>query len=322
MTVPQIKNMGASVRQRLLNNAQTSGRPFGELLQYYAMERFLYRLSVSPHSGKFLLKGALLLTAWRAPASRPTMDIDLLGRTSNEVESVVQLMQEVAQVDVPNDGIVFDPVSFAGSAIREDADYSGVRVTFTGDVAAARIHMQIDIGFGDVVTPAPEKLLYPTILDFPAPVLYGYSRETAIAEKLQALVQLRMVNTRMKDYYDLWILSQHSQLNTATLREAIQRTFRNRNTAIEAAPVGLSAEFCNNPVKQAQWQAFVKRSNLTETSKGLVQIGEELRGFFAPILKGLAFSGLLASRPKRSTGRREVLMIFAASSRDSRLPGP
>ena len=288
MTVPLIKNMGASVRQRLLNYAQTGGRPFGEVLQYYAMERFLYRLSVSPHFGKFLLKGALLLTAWRAPASRPTMDIDLLGRTSNEVESIVQLMQEVAQVDVPNDGIVFDAASFAGAAIREDADYSGVRVTFTGTLAAARIHMQIDIGFGDVVTPAPEELSYPTILDFPAPVLFGFSRETAIAEKLQALVQLRMLNTRMKGYYDLWLLSRQPELNTATLREAIQRTFWNRNTAIEAAPVGLSDEFCNDPVKQAQWRAFLRRSNLTETSIGLVQIGEELWGFFAPILKDLA----------------------------------
>src|SRR5262249_4250677 len=159
-------------------HAQTYGRPFAEVLQYYAMERFLYRLSVSPHSGKFLLKGALLLTAWRAPASRPTMDIDLLGRTSNDVKGIVQLMQEVVQVKGPNDGIALEPASFAGGAIREDADYSGVRVTFTGILAAARIHMQIDIGFGDVVTPAPEKMSYPTILDFPAPVLFGYSRET------------------------------------------------------------------------------------------------------------------------------------------------
>jgi hypothetical protein len=288
VTIPRIKNMSASVRQRLLNYAQASGRPFGEVLQYYAMERFLYRLSVSPHSGRFLLKGALLLTAWRAAASRPTMDIDLLGRTSNEVERIVQLMQEVLQVDVPNDGIVFDPASFAAGAIREDADYSGVRVTFTGNLAAARIHMQIDIGFGDVVTPAPEKLSYPTILDFPAPVLFGYNRETAIAEKLQALVQLRMLNSRMKDYYDLWLLSRDPELNIATLREAIQRTFRNRNTAIEVAPVGLSAEFCNDPVKQAQWQAFLKRSSLNEELKSLAEIGENLREFFGPIVEDAA----------------------------------
>jgi hypothetical protein len=134
-------------------------------------------------------------------------------------------------------------------------------VVARGNLAAARIHMQIDIGFGDVVTPAPEKLSYPTILDFPAPVLLGDSRETAIAEKLQALVQLRMLNSRMKDYYDLWLLSRHPELNIATLREAIQRTFENRNTVIEALPVGLSSEFCDDPGKQAQWRAFLKRSN-------------------------------------------------------------
>jgi hypothetical protein len=153
VTVPVVKNMGASVRQRLLNYAKASGRPFAEVLQYYAMERFLYRLSVSPHGGKFLLKGALLLTVGQAPITRPTMDIDLLGRTSNEIDAILQIMKEVAQLEVPNDGIVFDPASFSGAAIREDADYSGFRAVCTGRLDAARVHMQIDIGFGDVVTP-------------------------------------------------------------------------------------------------------------------------------------------------------------------------
>ncbi len=134
MTVPVIKNMSASVRQRLLNYAQANARPFAEILQYYAMERFLYRLSVSPHSERFLLKGALMLTAWRAPTTRPTMDIDLLGRTTNEVEAIVRIMREVAQTEVPNDGVTFDPASFTGEVIREDADYSGVRTIFTGNL--------------------------------------------------------------------------------------------------------------------------------------------------------------------------------------------
>ncbi len=288
MTVPAVKNMGASVRQRLLNYAKASGRPFAEVLQYYAMERFLYRLSVSPHGERFLLKGALLLTAWQAPISRPTMDIDLLGRTSNEIDAILQIMKEVAQLDVPNDGIVFDPASFSGAAIREDADYSGVRTVFTGRLDAARVHMQIDIGFGDVVTPGPERLSYPTMLNFPAPVLFGYSRETVIAEKLQALVQLRMLNSRMKDYFDLWLLSRHPELNMATLRTAIQRTFENRDTEIEAAPVGLSAEFGNDPGKQTQWRAFLKRSALTNAPENLGEVVEQLRTFFEPILGALA----------------------------------
>ena len=288
MTVPVIKNVGASVRQRLLNYAQTNGRPFAEVLQYYAMERFLYRLAVSPHSGKFLLKGALLLTAWQAPISRPTMDIDLLGKTNNQVDAIVRLMQEVAQLEVPNDGVIFDTASFAGEAIREDADYSGVRVTFGGNLDKAKIHMQIDIGFGDVVTPEPEQLSYPTILDFPGPTLFGYSRETAIAEKLQALVQLRMLNSRMKDYFDLWLLSQHPQLNEETLRRAIRSTFDNRTTAIDAAPVGLSAKFCGDPKKQSQWRAFLRRSQITEAPESLSEIGAHLQRFFVPILKDLA----------------------------------
>jgi hypothetical protein len=288
VTVPVVKNMGASVRQRLLNYAKANDRPFAEVLQYYAMELFLYRLSVSPHSERFLLKGALLLTAWQAPISRPTMDIDLLGRTSNEIEVVVRLMKEVSQFDVPNDGIVFEAASFLGVAIHEDADYSGVRTVFMGRLDAARVHMQIDIGFGDVVTPEPEELSYPTILDFPAPVLFGYTRETVMAEKLQALVQLRMLNSRMKDYFDLWLLSRHPQLNKSALQTAIERTFRNRKMEIEATPVGLSAEFGNDPGMQTQWRAFLKRSAITQAPESLADVAEELRTFFEPILGDLA----------------------------------
>ena len=288
MTASVVKNMGASVRQRLLNYAKANNRPFAEVLQYYAMERFLYRLSVSPHASKFLLKGALLLTAWRAPMSRPTMDIDLLGRTSNEVDDIVNLLKEVAQVDVPDDGINFDLDSFAGSVIREDADYSGVRTVFTGHLNAARVTMQIDIGFGDVVTPEPERLAYPTILDFPAPALLGYTRETVIAEKLEALVQLRMLNSRMKDYFDIWILLRHPELDQAVLRAAIERTFKNRKMEIDATPIGLSPQFGTDPAKQTQWRAFLKRSALKDAPEQLSVVVEELRAYFEPIFTSLA----------------------------------
>ena len=284
MTVDVVKNMGASVRQRLLNYAKANSRPFAEVLQYYAMERFLYRLSMSPHVEAFTLKGALLLTAWQAPISRPTMDIDLLGRTDNAVEAIVALMREVSQAEVTDDGIVFDPSSFAGEVIREDADYAGVRTTFVGRVDSARVHMQIDIGFGDVMTPGPETLTYPTILDFPAPTLSGYSRETVVAEKLQALVQLRMLNTRMKDYFDLWLLTRQPELSREVLVEAIKRTFANRGMELDLEPVGLSSAFGNDPAKQMQWSAFVKRARLTEAPAKLSEVVEELRLFFTPIL--------------------------------------
>ena len=154
MTVDAVANMGASVRQRLLNYEKASDNRFAEVLQYYAMERFLYRLSVSSHEDAFTLRGALLLTAWQAPLSPPTMDIDLLGRTDNDVDAILGLMREISQSKVIDDGLVFDPASFAGETMREDADYSGVRIRSIGHLDSARIHMQIDIGFGDVLTPA------------------------------------------------------------------------------------------------------------------------------------------------------------------------
>lgn len=279
MTTYPIKNMGASVRQRLLNQAKATKRPFAEVLQYYAMERFLYRLSVSPHADKFLLKGALLLSVWQAPISRPTRDIDLSGRTDNSVDAIVQLMTEVAQLEVVDDGMNFIHDSFSGAAIREDANYSGVRISFIGLLDGARVPMQIDIGFGDVITPGPEVVTYPTVLDFPAPVLAGYSRETVIAEKLQALVQLRMSNTRMKDYFDLWLLSRQPGLNQETLRLAIKRTFANRQTPIEKDPIGLSAEFGADATKQKQWAAFLKRSAIKDAPESLAEVVEELKLF-------------------------------------------
>jgi predicted nucleotidyltransferase component of viral defense system len=283
VTVDVVKNMGASVRQRLLNHAKAKGRPFAEVLQYYAMERFLYRLSVSPHVENFTLKGALLLTAWQAPISRPTMDIDLLGRTDNAVDTTVKVMREISQLVVADDGISFDLASFTGEVIREDADYAGVRTVFVGRVDRARVHMQIDIGFGDVMTPGPETLTYPTLLDFPAPVLSGYSRETVIAEKLQALVQLRMLNTRMKDYFDLWLLTRQPELNKEVLGTAIKRTFENRGVEIDPAPIGLSPAFGDDPAKQMQWIAFLKRSRLTDVPQSLSEVVYELQQFFATL---------------------------------------
>ena len=191
------RELGASVRERLLNQARAQTRPFQELLQYYAMERFLYRLSRSRHAEQFVLKGALLLIAWRAPLSRSTMDIDLLGRTSNELEHIRALITHVCEAESEPDGIEFDSKSVKAARIKEDADYEGVRVRFHATLARARISMQIDIGFGDVVTPAAVEIEYPTLLEFPAPVLRAYPKETVIAEKLEALTMLGMLNSRM-----------------------------------------------------------------------------------------------------------------------------
>ncbi|MBW2593251.1 MAG: nucleotidyl transferase AbiEii/AbiGii toxin family protein [Deltaproteobacteria bacterium] len=214
------KNMSASVRQRLLNRARSDHRPFNELLQYYAMERFLYRLSQSVHVDRFILKGALMLRVWRSPELRPTMDIDMLGVTSNEKVDIVAQIQDILTVDVETDGLAFDPDSIQAERITEDADYEGIRIRFLGELGTARINMQIDIGFGDVVYPEPEESDFPTMLNSPVPRLLCYSRESSIAEKFEAMVKLGMLNSRMKDFYDIWLLSRQFDFDGAKLAAA------------------------------------------------------------------------------------------------------
>jgi len=237
------KNLPASVRQRLTNKAKEADRPFQEVLQYFAMERFLYRLTQSRHSDKFVLKGALMFTAWGGPSSRPTKDIDFLARMDNSVEAVVEVMREVCGQAVEPDGLIFDVQSVAGEAIKEDADYSGMRVTFLVTLQNARVSMQIDLGFGDVVTPTAAMTGYPALLDFPAPQLLGYPRETVVAEKFEAMTKLGLLNSRMKGFYDLWVLSRQFDFDGATLATAIQRTFGNRNTAVVTRPTALTPGF-------------------------------------------------------------------------------
>src|SRR6185312_2002066 len=224
-------------RQRLLDRSRAQNRPFQELLQYYAMERFLYRLANSAHADRFILKGALLLTAWQAPLSRPTMDIDLAGRANNQLDHVEKAITEVCETSVQPDGIEFNRDSIEVSRIKEDADYEGVRVQFHATLARARIPMQLDIGFGDVITPGPTQIEYPALLDFPAPVLDAYPKETVVAEKLEALTALGILNSRIKDYYDIALLCRLFPFDGSGLTDAIAATFRRRGTAVEVEPI-------------------------------------------------------------------------------------
>lgn len=281
-------DLGASVRQRLLNQARAQQRPFQELLQYYAMERFLYRLSRSSHAEKFILKGALLLTAWRAPLSRATMDIDLLGRTSNELEHIRVLFAQLCDVKSEPDGIEFDSKSVKVARIKEDADYEGVRVHFQAVLARARIPMQIDIGFGDVVNPGVVEIEYPALLEFSAPILGAYPKETVVAEKLEALTALAMLNSRMKDFFDLWALSRLFAFDGPILLKAIKATFDHRATAIEARPVGLEDEFANDVTKSMQWTAFLRRSHLSSAPARLHETISTIREFARPPLSAAA----------------------------------
>jgi hypothetical protein len=285
-----VKDIAASVRQRLLNQARTANRPFQEVLQYFAMERFLYRLSQSPHAKKFILKGALMFAVWKGPVSRPTKDIDFLGRMDNSVDAVVPIIRDVCNQAVEPDGLVFDADSVAGTLIREDADYSGVRVTFRATIENARIPMQIDVGFGDVVTPAARRTDYPTILELPAPTLLAYNRETMVAEKFEAMVKLGELNSRMKDFFDIWLVSRQFDFDGVALANAVSRTFANRGTAIELLPIALSDEFGNNPAKRAQWAGFVRKFKLNNLPSNLTEIVEELGVFLSPVAAAVSVS--------------------------------
>lgn len=284
------RNLGASVRQRLLNQARSQGRPFQELLQYFAMERFLYRLAKSPFVDQFTLKGALLMTAWRAPVARPTMDIDLAGRTRNDLEHIRSLIGEVCGVACEPDGVEFRAASIEIQRIREDAEYEGVRVRFNATLAKARIPMQIDIGFRDVIVPRATEVEYPAILEFPPPVLMAYPKETVVAEKLEALTVLGLLNSRVKDYYDLALLARLYPFEGDLLANAIRSTFRHRGTAIDASPIGLTATSSSDPARAVQWKAFVRRSRFGSES-GLDAIVEQVRRFAVVPLSAIAAEG-------------------------------
>jgi len=262
MTNSNLRNIAASVHQRLLNKSKESSRPFNELFQYYAIERFLYRLSRSSYAEKFILKGALMLMVWEVPAFRSTMDIDMLGKMKNSTEAIIAMIRDVCLQKVEPDGIVFDPNSVRGQVITEEADYEGVRIHFRGSLDNARITIQLDVGFGDVVIPSPELMTFPTILDMPAAQVHGYSKESTIAEKFEAMVRRGIMNSRMKDFWDIRLLSRQFDFDGKTLAAAITETFAARHTAIPPDPVAFTEAFIEDKTKQSQWKAFLRKNRM------------------------------------------------------------
>lgn len=258
-----MSSSAASIRARLLNVAKAQGVDFNQVLVRFALERILYRLTQSPHADRFLLKGALLFTLWYDMPHRATRDADLLGFGASDLESVAQVFREIAAVAV-DDGIVFDPVSVSVEEIRKEAGYGGVRVVIAGELAKARCKTQIDVGFGDAVTPAPVDSVYPVLLgDMPAPRLRAYPTYTVVAEKLHAIALLGMTNSRVKDYFDLSVLLQRETFDADLLAQAIKATFERRGMAVPAElPVGLTDEFAHDASRQALWQAFVRKNEL------------------------------------------------------------
>lgn len=262
-------NLPASVRARLLNIARREQTDFNQVLVRFALERLLYRLSRSRHAERFLLKGALLFTLWYDMPHRPTRDADLLGFGASDLGTLQEVFREIAAID-GGDGIVFDSQTVSAEDIRKHAGYAGARVLIDAELAKARVRTQVDIGFGDAVTPAPIQATYPVLIeDFPAPRLKTYPVYTVIAEKLHAIALLGMTNSRLKDYLDLHVLLEREAIDQHILAEAIAATFTRRGMEIPTnPPIGLTDEFAHEASRQALWRAFITRNGLDAPSLG------------------------------------------------------
>jgi predicted nucleotidyltransferase component of viral defense system len=277
------RNLGISIRDRLLNKARAEKRDYNLMLTRYALERLIYRLSVSPYRDQFLLKGALLFDLWFDVPHRPTRDVDFLGYGPTDIPHLENIFRDLCAIDAA-DGIEFQIETVKAVEIRKEANYAGIRVTLVGLLAGARCPVQADIGFGDAVVPGPEEVTYPVILeDNPAPHLRAYPRHTVVAEKLEALVSLGMLNSRMKDYFDLWVLVTYAEFDNAVLKKAIRATFKRRDTPLPVKlPIGLSDEFAHDNQKNKQWQAFLRKNGIEP--KPLREIVTDLRTFLWPLL--------------------------------------
>jgi predicted nucleotidyltransferase component of viral defense system len=267
-------NRVASIRQRLLDRARTRGEDFQLVLDRFAVERLLYRLSTSPYRDQFLLKGAMLFVLWFDQPHRPTRDADFLGFGSPDPDRLAVVARDLCEIH-SDDGLRFDPASIAVEPIREEANYEGLRLRLQALLGNARCHVQWDVGFGDAVTPAPTETDYPVLLDgFPPPRLRVYPRETVFAEKLEAIASLGIANSRMKDYFDLLALVRESAMDQPTLVAAVRATFDRRGTGLpDGMPFGLTEDFSADGQKQAQWNAFLRRNRLAAPDLNAV-VGE------------------------------------------------
>lgn len=288
---PRKRNIAASVRDRLLRMAQANGDDFQVVLRRYANERLLARLTASAHADMFVLKGATLFTIWTGEPHRATRDIDLLGFGEVSVDRMRGIFRDVLAARVPEDGVELDARSMAAQPIRADDAYGGVRIVLFAEIAAAKVRLQVDIGCGDAITPPPAIVQLPTLLEFPAPRLRAYRRETALAEKLHAVVELGMANSRMKDFYDLVVLAQRFSFDGDTVLDAVRATFARRGTPIPAAePVGLTRAFADDAAKRVQWTAFVRKTGADGVGT-LAEAIEVIRSFALPIFEAAARGG-------------------------------
>ncbi|HAM39651.1 MAG TPA: hypothetical protein DCP53_09710 [Elusimicrobia bacterium] len=280
----EVKDKAASVRARLTNIARTENIDFDALLLRYFQERFLYRLSISEFSNYFILKGGLLLISFDLPQTRPTKDIDFLGdKIINDIEKIKQIIIKIAELDY-NDGVKFLKSSIESKRIKEDADYEGIRIKIDANLGQAKKKLQIDIGFGDKIVPQAETIKFPTLLDENSPIIKVYSVESIISEKFEAMIKLAMLNSRMKDFYDVYNLSKNHKFSAATLKEAIETTFQRRKTFLPDNPLIFQSEFQTDKTRQQQWFAFLNKSKLHDADQSFDKIMDRITSFLKPVV--------------------------------------
>jgi hypothetical protein len=292
MSRPSPVNLAASIRQRLANLSEARGEDFQLTVVRYGLERLMYRLSRSRESGDFTVKGAMVFAVWSEGSYRPTRDLDLMTKSSQSVEKLQNVFKGLCQLSVEPDGLTFIADTVKAEPIREDNAYGGIRVTLLGRLGSMRIPLQVDVGFGDVITPAAKMQPFPSLLDQPPPMLAMYPRESVIAEKFEAITKLGLNNSRMKDYYDVWVLAEQFEFDGQLLQGAIKATFRRRRTELPLeAPDGLSDGFAHEKTKLNQWSAFLRRSRLTETIHvDFPSIVAAIRAFLLPVARSAAES--------------------------------
>ncbi|MDC0357374.1 nucleotidyl transferase AbiEii/AbiGii toxin family protein [Oligoflexia bacterium] len=284
----ELKNPAASILARLRNVSKERKLDHTQTLTQFAIERFLYRLYLSDYRNRFLLKGAMLFVLWEDNPFRTTRDLDLLGFGEITVETAQEIFREIAKIKVPEDCLVFDPDSIDVNPIRAFEEYAGIRITMRAGIEKARISVQIDVGVGDSVTPEAEEVSFPTLLDLPAPKLRAYPMETVIAEKLHAVYKLGMLNTRMKDYYDLFHLITNYEFKGTQVYDAISATFSRRGNVPQTSTlIGLSSQFFLDETKKTQWNAFANKSKLILPRIELQEVASKINLFAEPVLNAI-----------------------------------
>ena len=283
----ELRNVAASVHARLLRVARDRGEELQRLLVRYALERFLYRLGHSDHAERFVLKGAMLFQVWGGNLPRATRDLDLLGIGDNSEASLLATFEEFWRIEDMEDGLELDQDSLTAEIIREHAVYAGLRVKCRVNLGTAVIPLQIDVGSGDVMRPSAELIEFPTLLDLPAPRVLAYPKEVVVAEKTQAMVEFGLLNSQLKDYFDLCYLARTQTFDGKTLQEAMSATFNRRDTPFPRDRIeALGSEFIADPTKQAQWAAFQRRGSLDREELSVV--GGTVREFVEPVVLAIA----------------------------------